>query len=163
MESRNTDQTRVRQKQFSYNTAVRWTGDKIAVLSSENKSDLTISSPPEFKGTPGLWTPEEMFVGALETCQLLTFLALAKKRDIGIVAYSSTATGDLQFVNGDFRFTRVVILPVIVVSDPASGEAVIALAHKAHQHCLVANSSTAAIEVHPKVVVEEPEAITPSL
>jgi len=163
MESGNTEQTRVRQKQFAYNTAVRWTGEKVVVLSSVNKSDLTVSSPPEFMGTPGLWTPEEMFVGALETCQLLTFLALAKRRNISIVAYSSTASGDLQFVEGDFRFTKVVISPVIVVKDSVAGEEVVTLAHQAHRHCLVANSATTVVEVRPRVVVEEPEAISPSL
>jgi organic hydroperoxide reductase OsmC/OhrA len=104
-----------------------------------------------------------MFVGALEACQLLTFLALAKRRNISIVSYSSTATGDLELVNGGFRFTKVVISPVIMVSDPAAEEDVLDLAHQAHQHCLVANSSTAEVEVHPKVVIAEPEAASPSL
>jgi organic hydroperoxide reductase OsmC/OhrA len=104
-----------------------------------------------------------MFVGALETCQLLTFLALAKRRNISIVSYSSTANGNLELVNGDFRFTKVIISPVITVDDPVDKEEVLALAHQAHQHCLIANSTTAVIEVHPTVVVGEPEGISPSL
>ena len=163
MESGNSQQPRIKQKKFTYNTAVRWTGDRMAVLSSAHKSDLTVSSPPEFKGTPGLWTPEDMFVGALETCQLLTFLGLAKRKNISIISYSSTATGDLELVNGGFRFTRVVISPVIMVNDATTEDEVIALAHQAHEHCLVANSSTAVVEIRPKVVIEEPEVVTPSV
>jgi organic hydroperoxide reductase OsmC/OhrA len=163
METRANEPPRVRQKQFTYNTAVRWTGEKIGVLSSDKKADVTVSSPPEFKGTPGLWTPEDMFVGALETCQFLTFLALAKRRNIKIMSYSSTASGDLELVNGGFRFTRVVISPVIMVEDPAAEEEVLALAHQAHKTCLVANSVTATMEIHPRVLVEVPEAAPPSV
>ena len=159
MEKQGNDSPRVRQKQFMYNTAVRWTGEKIGVLASDGKTDITVSSPPEFKGTPGLWTPEDMFVGALETCQLLTFLALAKRRNISVLSYSSTASGDLELVDGGFRFTRVVISPVIMVTDPSIEEEVLALVHQAHKNCLVANSVTATVEIRPRVLVEEPEEV----
>ena len=55
-----------RQRIFTYTTSTQWIGDKVGSLRAEGKNSMTVSSPPEFKGTPNLWTPEEMFVGAIE-------------------------------------------------------------------------------------------------
>jgi len=159
MENERNDQTRVREKQFTYNTGVRWSGGKIGTLSTNGREPLRVSSPPEFKGTPGLWTPEDMFVGALEMCQLLTFLALAKRRNISIVSYSSTASGNLELVNGGFRFTKIVITPIVGVADPAAEDEVLALVSQAHHHCLVANSVSSTVEVNATVIIEEPEGV----
>lgn len=159
MENEKNDQPRVREKQFVYNTSVHWWGEKTGILATDGREALKVSSPPEFKGAPGLWTPEDMFVGALEMCQLLTFLALAKRRNISILSYASTASGNLELVNGGFRFTKVVITPLIGVADPAAEDEVLALVSQAHHHCLISNSVSCVVEVNPAVIIEEPERV----
>jgi len=44
------------------------------------KSGDRRGQPPEFKGEPGNWSPEELLVGSLNTCIMLTFLTLAQAR-----------------------------------------------------------------------------------
>ncbi|MDH4069070.1 MAG: OsmC family protein [Ignavibacteria bacterium] len=155
MEIGNNKKAGVRQKQFSFSTSVTWLGEKKGVLASAGKPSIQVSSPPEFKGIPGHWTPEDLFVGALEMCQFLTFLALAKRSNVNVVSYDSTASGTLEFVDRSFRFTKVLIEPAIVVAGPVEEFEIHALVSQAHRQCLVANSVTAAVIVNPRVSIEQ--------
>jgi len=44
---------------------------------------LEMSGRPAFLGSPDYLTPEELFVAALASCQMLTYLALAAERHQG--------------------------------------------------------------------------------
>ncbi len=111
---------RIRPKPFTYHTNLSDVKGRIATLSSEGKPPLTVSSPPEFKGEPGLWTPEDFFVAAIEVCLMLTFAGLAEKRGLAFVAYQSAAEGLLEWKEQSYQFTRVVVSPVITLFDEAS-------------------------------------------
>ena len=146
---------KVRLKSFSYTTGLRWDEGKLGMMSSDGKPEIRISSPREFKGEPGHWTPEDLFVGAIEMCQMLTFLALAQKQQLTLVSYKSTARGTLEFVDSQYRFTRVVIMPCVTIEAPGTEAMVQTLMKEAHNRCLVANSVTAVVEVNPSVTVQE--------
>lgn len=149
------DQSGVKHKSFSYSTALAWTGGRIGILSSESKPLIQVSSPPEFKGQAGNWTPEDLFVGTVEMCQMLTFLALAQKQHLPLVSYKSTAQGALEFVDGTYRFTHIVITPSVVVEAPATEIETQALLREAHKRCLIANSIRASIEINASVILVE--------
>ena len=53
-----------------------WSSARRGMLSAAGKADIIVGSPPEFKGEPGNWSPEELLVGY--TCIMLTFLTLAQ-------------------------------------------------------------------------------------
>ncbi len=142
---------RTRYKTFTYQTSLTWTAKRAGVLSSEEKPPLAVSSPPEFKGEPGVWTPEDLFVAAVEICHMSTFLAFAERKGVGILSYQSSARGTLEFIDGDYRFTRIVIAPVIAVGGGVAAADVHTLLRDAHKHCLVSNSINAVVEVNPVV------------
>ena len=58
-------------KSFTYEDNVTWRSGRRGVVRAAGKPDLEVSSPPEFKGEAGIWTPEDLFVGALNTCILI--------------------------------------------------------------------------------------------
>ena len=64
-------------KVFRYRNDVLWKAGRRGTISGVGKPDLDISSPPEFKGEAGFWTPEDMFLASLNTCVMLTFVAFA--------------------------------------------------------------------------------------
>lgn len=150
-----TEQPKVRHRSFSYTTNLSWMEGRIGTMSSEGKAALRISSPPEFKGKAGYWTPEDVFVGAVEMCQMLTFIGLAQRQQLPFVSYKSSATGTLEFVDGQYRFTRIVISPNVVIDEPATEADVLALLREAHKRCLIANSITAVVEVNANIIVQE--------
>ena len=69
-------------RKFPYRTAVRWTEEHKGVISSPDKPDVEVACPPEFGGHEGYWSAEDLFVAAVNTCIMTTFLSLAEKRGI---------------------------------------------------------------------------------
>ncbi len=152
--SESSEQEKVRHRTFTYKTSTTWTQGRSGKLASDGKPSLCFSAPPEFKGEAGLWTPEHMFVACVEMCHMSTFIAFAAKRNLPIVSYQSHANGVLEFVEGDYRFTRIVIFPTIVVSSSSAEEEVQLTLRDAEKHCLVTNSIASIVEVNPTIIVQ---------
>jgi peroxiredoxin-like protein len=148
------DKGKIRHKAFTYRTSTSWTGGKSGVLNADGKPALKISNPPEFSGESGVWTPEDMFVASVEVCHMATFLSFAARKDIPIISYKSHANGVLEFVEGDYKFSRIVIFPTVVVSGLVAEKEVHALLKEAQKHCLVANSIASIVEVSPTIILE---------
>ncbi len=141
-------------KTFTYHTGVEWRSDRQGVLRSEGKPQIDVSSPPEFKGIPGVWTPEDMLVGAVEICQMSTFLAFGIRKGIPLKSYKSSAEGLLENVDGKYLFTKIIVKPIIVVEASWTKEQVEELVHTAHDNCLIGNSITAEVTVNPTIIIE---------
>ncbi|MGH7495285.1 MAG: OsmC family protein [bacterium] len=141
--------SKARHKSFVYRTALRWTDNRAGWLRAEGKPELRVSSPPEFKGEAGVWTPEDLFVAAVEACTMTTFIAFAQKLNLSVVSYHSHAEGVLEFSDGGYRFTRVVLRPAIVVAGHESLAPAEKALHDAHHACLIANSIRTKVLVEP--------------
>jgi organic hydroperoxide reductase OsmC/OhrA len=87
-------------------------------------------------------------------CQMLTFLALAQKQQLSLVSYKSSAKGTLEFIDGRYRFTHIIVTSSVVVEKPATEIDVQTLMREAHRRCLISNSITAVVEVNPSVAVQ---------
>lgn len=148
------DPSGLKHRIFTYRTSTEWVSGRRGRLSSEGKPSITISSPPEFGGEKESWTPEEMFVASVEICHMSTFLAFAEKADLPIHSYRSHANGVLEFIDGQYRFTRIVIFPTIVVTRGAKEDDVLTVLEGAQKHCLVTNSIDSIVEVNPTIMVQ---------
>src|ERR1700694_1850801 len=84
-------------KSFTYRTALVRVLGRTARSHSEGKPALPVASPPEFRGQPGTWTPEDLFVASIEVCLMLTFVGIAEKRGLRVASYESTAEGLLEW------------------------------------------------------------------
>jgi organic hydroperoxide reductase OsmC/OhrA len=101
----------------------------------------------------GAVDPEEMLVGALNTCHLLTFLHIAREAGFAVTSYRDEAEGVMEKrEDGEMWVSRVVLRPEITYEGrrPTAAEAH-ELHEKAHHMCFIANS------VKTEVVVEERE------
>lgn len=140
-------------KVFTYHSNVEWKSDKQGFLRSEKKPDIFVSSPPEFKGIPDVWTPEDLFVSAVEICQMSTFLSFGGRKGIPLKSYKSSAEGVLENVEGKYRFTKIVVKPEIVVENSWTKEQVEEVVSSAHNHCLIGNSITAEVIIVPTIIM----------
>jgi len=61
-------------KSFRYKAKTTWSSGRRGTLSAPGKPDVVVGSPPEFKGDPSFWAPEELLVASVNTCMMLTFL-----------------------------------------------------------------------------------------
>ena len=140
-------------KSFSYENNVTWKSARRGVVGAAGKPDLEVSSPPEFKGEAGIWTPEDLFVGALNTCILMTFVALATQKGLEFASYECRAEGKLEFVEGKYRFTEVKLYPQMVVRSPQDVERAKEILESAHANCFISNSISSAVALSPEIRV----------
>jgi len=141
-------------KSFRYRNDLMWKSARRGVMSSLGKPELDVGSPPEFRGEPGVWTPEDMYVGALNACLMLTFLSFADRKDLGLVAYETTAEGLLEHVEGRYRITEVTVQPSVVVKSEVDLEAAREIMSKLEENCFISNSITARVKIEPQFRVE---------
>jgi peroxiredoxin-like protein len=140
-----------RRKTFTYRTTLEWVGGRAGVLESRDKLSFRVSSPPEFKGDPDVWTPEDLFVGAVNVCTMATFVAFAERGGLRLEAYTSEAEGTLEFVDGCYRVTRVTVRPRIVVLEAAAVEVAKQVLADAHEKCIISNSIRSTVVLEPTV------------
>lgn len=141
----------VRSKVYTYRTSVKWTEQRKGVISSAGKPDIQVATPPEFKGHEGIWSPEDLFVASVNTCVMMTFLAMAERAGLAFTSYESAAEGKLELVEGKLQFTAITLKPAITL--PAHADAVKAkeLIEKAEANCLVSNSIKATVSLEPTI------------
>jgi len=142
-------------KVFRYASEVQWKSGRTGVVRCPGKPDLAVSSPPEFKGEAGKWTPEDMLLASVNVCTMLTFLAFAQHAGLNFTSYESTAEGTLESVEGKYRFTEVSLHPTLTLKSQADVEPARKILGDAHANCFVANSITAAVKIIPQFSVEE--------
>ena len=140
-------------KSFRYQTQAAWKQARRIKASAAGKPDLEISSPPEFKGDQGIWTPEDLFVTALNICIMETFLAFAEQKGLGLAAYDSSAEALLEFKDGKYRFTEITVHPQVSLKSQDDVERARQIMESAHANCFVSNSITSSVSVLPEFPV----------
>ncbi|MEB4615654.1 OsmC family protein [Leucobacter sp. M11] len=114
------------------------------------------SADRTFHGDRERWNPEEMLLGAISQCHMLSYLHVAVKRSIIVTAYEDQASGVLvqRGLGGSFR--EATLRPVVTVAEEwMIGEAIDAHAEAA-EHCFIANSVNFPIAHRPLVRVARP-------
>jgi organic hydroperoxide reductase OsmC/OhrA len=114
--------------------------------------ELALSSDPAFRGDRDRANPEQLFVLAASSCQLLEFLALAARARIDVVAYRDEAEGVMPEDERPTRITRIDLRPEITVRGDVTDERLAHLVELAHNECYIASSVTTDIRVHPTFV-----------
>ena len=141
----------VRSKVYTYRTALKWTEQKKGTISSSGKPDIQVATPPEFKGHEGIWSPEDLYIAAANTCVMTTFLALAERAGLAFASYECEAEGRLELVDGKFQVTRITLRPrITLVSGGDVGKAK-ELIEKAEANCLISNSMKTGVTLEPTI------------
>jgi organic hydroperoxide reductase OsmC/OhrA len=120
----------------------------------EGHTPVEVSAAPEYRGDPTRLNPEELFVAALASCQLLTYLALARGAGVTVRRYEDRAVGTLAIADRKMRMTEVLLRPRITVAAGSDEGKARGLVDKAHDGCFIANSVACAVRIEPEIVVE---------
>jgi organic hydroperoxide reductase OsmC/OhrA len=139
-------------KDFRYKVGVAWEGDRLTTVSSPGKPELTVATPPEFKGgVPGVWSPEDLLVASVASCFAVTLVAVAERRELPLRDLHVSGTGHLTARDdGRFGFVAIELTADVRTDDFAIG-AVERAAKYAERACLV--SMALDVPVHVEVVV----------
>lgn len=63
-----------------YEVNLQWEIDRKGTLNSPVLPlQIDVATPPDFpKGMPGIWSPEHLFIAAINSCLMTTFSAIAE-------------------------------------------------------------------------------------
>ena len=111
---------------------------------------LTLTADSVFGGSAELLDPEQLLVIAAASCQLLSFLAVAARARVDVVAYHDEAEGVMPTDERPILITRIVLRPEITVRGDTDDECLQHLVEVAHRECFIANSLTTEIIVEPR-------------
>ena len=143
-------------KSFHYKAKTTWSSARRGMLSAAGRPNIVVGSPPEFKGERDVWAPEELLVGSLNTCMMLTFLTLAQRQGLTPVGYESEAEGLLDNVEGKYHITEVTVRPRVTLKSETELELARKNMESVEAHCFIANSINARITLTPEFVVAPP-------
>ena len=159
----------------TYRTALTWSGstgvgyrlyDRAHALRADGADPtLDLSSDPAFLGDPSRLNPEQLLVAAASSCQLLSFLAVAARARLDVVAYDDAAEAVMPEDDPPVRITRIDLRPRVVLADTGAArptdDRLRHLAEVAHRECFIANSLASEVVVSPSFSWRDQASPTP--
>ena len=125
-----------------YEVSVNWQMERKGVLSSPVlNSTIEVVTPPQFpKGINGIWSPEHLFVAAINSCLMTTFLSIAENSKLEFTGFESKALGKLEMSDGKYMVSEVVLMPVVSIKNIEQKERAEKVLQKSEVNCLISNS-----------------------
>jgi organic hydroperoxide reductase OsmC/OhrA len=112
---------------------------------------IAASAAPDFHGDPTRVNPEEALVGALSSCHMLTFLAIAARKKLVVDRYEDDAEGELaKNADGKLAIVRVVLRPRVGFSTEVDAATLARLHASAHDACIIAQSVRSEVVIEPR-------------
>jgi organic hydroperoxide reductase OsmC/OhrA len=142
-----------------YHTTVQWKGEHWGRLVMGNGPEMPFSAPPDAQGHPDVFTPEDAFVAAVNTCVMMMFIWATERFKLDLRSYECRAEGTkLVELDRTEIFTEVRLWPEIRVAageeSPPIVEARVAKALRAAQkYSLIANSVKSDVIVEPTIEI----------
>ena len=140
-----------------YEVNLEWMAARKGTINSPVLSEkIEVATPPEFpKGIPGVWSPEHLFVAAVDSCLMTTFLAVAENSGLDFIRFESKALGKLEKVDGKYQISEIRLTPKLKIKTEAQKEKALKVLEKSEAACLISNSIRSRIVFEPEIVVEE--------
>ena len=142
------------EQSHDYQVNVTWLGERKGKMQSEvlNES-IEVATPPEFpKGMAGDWSPEHLFVAAINSCFMTTFLAVAENSNFEFLKFECNAIGKLEKIDRKLQITTVTLYPKITIQDETNAEKGIRVMEMSEKACLISNAVNSKIILQPEVV-----------
>jgi organic hydroperoxide reductase OsmC/OhrA len=110
------------------------------------------SSDVAFRGDPGRWSPEQLFLAAASQCHMLWYLHLASDAGVVVTEYVDTPTAViLEETSGAGQFTQITLHPIVTITDQARVSQATRIHDRAGSKCFIARSVSLPIAVEPTI------------
>ncbi|MDT8066701.1 MAG: OsmC family protein [Terriglobia bacterium] len=141
---------------YSYRMTAYWILAKRGIVSAESVPQaIEFSTPPEFGGEAEMWSPETFFLAAVASCFVSTFRAISEYSKFDSVALDVTVDGKIEKEQGGFRFTELVVRPILTVATDEDTDKGLKLLLKSEAACLISRSLNSKISIEPLVQVSK--------
>jgi organic hydroperoxide reductase OsmC/OhrA len=140
-------------KPFPHRYRARLSGGPIAYadLTAGGAPALRMAPPPQFDGPGDAWSPEELFLAAVESCFLFTLRAVARMSKLEFCNLTLEAQGIVDRADRITRFTEIALRALLTV--PAGTDRALALTalEKTKSACLVSASISTPIRLDVEI------------
>ncbi len=142
-----------------YNTTVEWKGEHWGHIVMGNGPEMPFSAPPDAQGHPDVFTPEDAYVAAINTCIMMMFLWSAKRFKLDLQSFECRAEGTKVIeLDRTEIFREVKLWPQIrVAANGAEPQVIERRIHKALQsaqkYSLIANSVKSDVVLKPTIEI----------
>ena len=138
-----------------YSTRAVWSGGHRGELLCGNGARIPFSAPAEMHGEPDVLTPEDAFVGALNSCFMLMLIWAAERLKINLISYECEAVGSVrELLDRTSTFSAVTLRPRIEARGCGEGDIRKAL-RLAEKYSLIWQSIKAEIALEPEILIRE--------
>jgi len=136
-----------------YTTKAVWNGGHKGELSCSNGATMSFSAPADLHGESGVLTPEDAFVGALNSCFLLMFIWAVERLKVDLISYECDAVGYVkEHLDRTSFFKEIVLYPRIEAR--TRGEKEIRKALKlAEKYSLIWQSIKSDVKLEPSIKI----------
>ena len=138
-----------------YRVSASLTSDETVSVAGEGLSPLSTTTPPQFGGPPGQWSPETLLVGAVADCFALTFRGIARRVNAVWTSMHCQVIGTLDRKDGVTQFTNFAFDVTVTVPRDVDEKPIREVAVKAERGCLITNSMKATVDLNTRITVSE--------
>ena len=113
----------------------------------KDKPNLEVSAAKVFKGDPKLYNPEDLLLSSLTSCHMMSYLYCCAQNNVEVISYSDESEAFLEVnSDGSGRITKVILNPIVCITDPNQIELANSLHKEANRLCFIANSCNFIVE-----------------
>lgn len=127
-----------------------------AELTALDHPAVGTSAASGFGGDASRWNPEELLMGALSQCHMLSFLWAARQAGISVVSYEDSVSGEMSMRAGAGAMTSVTLRPLVTVGADEDARLVTELHEQAKAMCVIRSSVNFPVLLESSVRVSPP-------
>ena len=145
----------------TYHTIVNWKSEHWGHIVMGNGPEMDFSAPPDAQGHPSVFTPEDAFVAAANTCIMMMFIWAAERFKLNLISYECRTEGTkLIELDRTEIFTHLRFWPKIVIAARGEDRSVVEARTRralqsAQKYSLVANSVKSQIIIEPTIEITD--------
>lgn len=141
---------------YTYQVQLTWLESRKGLLQSDVlDATIEVATPPEFaKGIIGIWSPEHLFVAAVTSCVMTTFLALAEKSRLKFIHFKCNAIGILEKKEDKLMVTKITVSPILTIANKGDFLKGIKVLELTEKSCIISNSIKSELIFFQQVKVE---------
>jgi peroxiredoxin-like protein len=110
------------------------------VKSDSAPNAIHFTTPPQFGGMEGRWSPEDLLLSAVASCFTSTFHALAERSSFHFTDLEVEVSGCVNKSESGYIFSEIVIRPTLKISSGEDRSRAERLMEKAKRLCLVSRA-----------------------
>lgn len=138
----------------SYKNKVEWRGEHLGYTWCQNGAEMEFSAPPDLYGKSDMFTPEDAFVAAGNTCYHMMVIWAMERFKVGLVSFECEAVGEVEeYIDKTSWFKSLTLYPKLVVKGKPA-EVVQRALDLALKYSTINQSFKTRVIVEPTIIVQ---------